>query len=86
LIVRGREAATHVRAVRSGQYINYTSGAMSPAQYAVLERDYDEYVKMAEGQTPDPSVYAAESQALADAKLAYADAIAAADTESLTVV
>jgi hypothetical protein len=86
VIIRGREAAPHVRAVRSGQHIGYTAGSMTPREYAIHERNYDEYVAMAEGQTPDPSIYAAESQALADAKAAYADALAAADTEALTVV
>jgi hypothetical protein len=41
---------------------------------------------MMDGQTPDPSIYASESQAVEAARAALEAVLADADTEALTVV
>ncbi|HEV3438388.1 MAG TPA: hypothetical protein VG122_13580, partial [Gemmata sp.] len=87
IIRKGKEAAPHVRAVRSGRPVTYGGGMpMSPHEYAAHEQAYDQYVAMMDGQTPDPAIYAAETQALEAAKAALEAAEAEADTEALTVV
>ncbi|HEV3436104.1 MAG TPA: hypothetical protein VG122_02020 [Gemmata sp.] len=86
IIRKGKEAAPHVRAVRSGQHLTYAGMPMHPREYSAHEQAYDQYVTMMDGQTPDPSIYASESQAVEAARAALEAVLADADTEALTVV
>ncbi len=83
IILKGKASAPYVRAASTATYAGMP---MSPAELRMHEHNYEQMMKILDGQNPDPALYAAETQALADAQAAYDEAGAAADAEALTVI